>query len=126
MGLACHLAELIDDIRNMRSDASNLSITGGTEPSRGKGNRPVDRAKSDAQAWIDTLNRDFSNLRDAVSRRMGSLIEPVASRFSEHLLALAETRPALTVKCLDLDRQINALSGRISGASEAPDDESTQ
>jgi hypothetical protein len=121
MGLACHLAELFDDIRRLRTDPSALSITGDRPAPDDVKTLPRDRSSVDVQTWIDTLNRDLTNLRDAVSQSSAVLVDPVAARFSEHLLALAEARPSLTVKCLDLDRQINALSDRLSGDQEIAD-----
>jgi hypothetical protein len=123
-GLGCHLGELIDAIRC--SSAETIQITGVSPKKR---ERSADRSKAaapltidDTQFWIDSLNRDFANLRQAVADPTTALAAPVASKFTEHLLALAEARPSLRAKCLDLDRQLFDFVQRLGGEAEARDD----
>jgi hypothetical protein len=115
-GIGCRLAELIDELRHAGSservprhvrgfdDAATLSITAPNQ----------NEARAAAQDWIDTLNRDFANLRAAVAESGTALVEPVAARFTEHLLALAETHADLRARCLDLDRQVFEFAQRLS------------
>ena len=70
--------------------------------------------ETDARHWIDLLNRDFGNLRDAAADPASSLVEPVASDFGEHLLDLSDVWPALTDKCLDLERQLRTFARRLT------------
>lgn len=84
-GIGAHLAELTQDIKD----------AGGN------------------QEFIDSLNRDFGNLREAFSQPEAPLAEPVTDRFCESLQALADAQPKLWAKCNDLERQIRELTRRI-------------
>jgi hypothetical protein len=107
-GLGCHLAELIDSIRKGSTEAIQIVAPAGRSPGRGstRTKPPASPPIDDTQHWIDSLNRSFSNLRHAVADPGSALIKPIAARFTEDLLALAEVRPSLRAKCLDLDRQL--------------------
>ena len=93
-GLGAHLAELVVDLRT--SDGS--------------------------QNWIDSLNRDYGNLREAAADPSSSLVGPVVATFSEHLTDVAGFRPDLNAKCSDLERQINDFARRLSGEPVMDDD----
>ena len=82
-GLGGHLAELIADLREA-----------GDHPS-----------------LIDTLNRDFGNLREVLGQTASQefqegLLEPVLAKFSETLTRVAEGHPPLQAKCDDLISQL--------------------
>ena len=65
------------------------------------------RGQNDAQRWIDTLNRDFGNLRDAAADPSGPLIAPVTETFCGHLADVSGVRPDLDAKCADLARRLD-------------------
>ena len=84
-GIGGHLAELIADLRG-EADGHP------TEP--------------EAQQLIDTLNRDFGNLREVLQNSeptlAAALIDPVIDRFAESLSAVASARADLSAKCESL------------------------
>lgn len=71
----------------------------------------------DAAAVISGLNRDFANLRQAMSDGQTSLMEPVAARFSEHLDDLSGTQERLKPKCQETKEQLAAL---LRGFKQTP------
>ena len=89
-GVGVYLAELIEDLRRV----------------------------GQSRAWIESLNRDFENLRQATADPSHALLEPVFSKFGSDLIALSETQPALSVKCLDLQRHLAELEHSITQGRE--------
>jgi len=89
-GIGGHLAELIDDLRGEAAD-------------READGRP---SMPEVQRFIDTLNRDFSNLREVLQNSepalAAALIDPVIDRFGESLSAVASARADLSAKCESL------------------------
>jgi ABC-type transporter Mla subunit MlaD len=89
-GIGRHLAELIADLRG-EADG-----------------RPVDDSPTgpEIQRFIDTLNRDFGNLRevlqDSEPSLTAALIDPVIDRFTETLSAVASAHADLAAKCESL------------------------
>ena len=67
----------------------------------------------DSAATISGLNRDFANLRQAISDAQTSLIEPVAARFTEHLEDLSGTHEPLRLKCLETQQHLATLLRRL-------------
>jgi len=76
----------------------------------------------DSRHWIDLLNRDFGNLRDAVANPAGWLVSPVVTTFSDNLTALAEAHADLHAKCTDLERQLNDFVHRLDPDPTMDDD----
>jgi hypothetical protein len=62
------------------------------------------------QPWVESLNRHFGNLREAVGNPDGGLLEPVVERFCDELAAAAADHQALGEQCADLDRQVRQLA----------------
>jgi hypothetical protein len=84
-GLASHLAELTQDLKEAGARA----------------------------AAIEELNRCFGNVREVTSPPNSSLIEPVVERMSDALAAIGDEYPTLAVKCTDLARQIREFGERV-------------
>ena len=99
-GIGCHLAELIAELR---------IATEQTSP------------QSQAQQFIDILNRDFGNLREVLltsEPSLGaSLLHPVIDRFTESLAAVAVVRTDLAAKCESLT---NALARFLAPPAPKP------
>jgi hypothetical protein len=119
-GLGCHLAELVEDLRSGHAGNTPVRRPGSDETVQGRAaaSTAASSHTADFRFWIDTLNRDFANLRVAIAEPAGAMIEPVSSKFTEHLLSLAEARADLRAKCLDLDRQLFDFVRRLSGESD--------
>ena len=58
---------------------------------------------------VETLNRDFGNLCEAIRDRTTSLVEPIVERFCEDLSTIPDSRPELAAKCEDLKRQLDVI-----------------
>ena len=88
-GIGCHLAELIADLRIDTDPTSQ---------------------QSQAQQFIDELNRDFGNLREVLQNSEpslgASLLHPVIDRFTESLASVAVVRTDLTEKCESLTNSL--------------------
>jgi hypothetical protein len=109
-GIGGHLAELIADIRGEAD-------RGSTAP--------------EVQRFIDTLNRDFGNLREILQNSeptlAAALIDPVIDRFAESLSSVTSARPDLSAKCESLTGSLarflepdSANSASESGDSDFP------
>jgi hypothetical protein len=92
-GLGAHLAELTQDLKDAGAE----------------------------QCIIDTLNRDFGNLRDLIQNPAAELVDPVTGKMIEALATIAESYPVLADKCADLEKQLCAFAERLG--SSAFDDE---
>ena len=92
-GIGAHLAELIVDLREV----------------------------GDQQDWIDTLNDDFRDLREAVADPSASFVDPAVWRFSEHLANVSELG-RWSAKCQDLDRQLQDFARRLNGEPDVDDE----
>lgn len=78
------------------------------------------------QQFVDDLNRDFGNLRDAVQHPSFALVDPVVEKMCDTLVAASDAQPPLTAKCDDLERQLKDFARRLGGApleDEELDDE---
>jgi hypothetical protein len=91
-GVGCHLAEIIVRLRE-GSDRDSIS--------------------QETQSYIDTLNRDFGNLREILQSADTSLSEalvgPVMDQFAETLNQVATGRPKLEPHCEELADEIKKL-----------------
>jgi hypothetical protein len=100
-GIGCRLAEVITDLRG---DAEN---------------GPADL---EARQFIDQLNRDFGNVREVLQSSDESvaeaLIQPVLSRFTDTLAAVAAARVELAPKCESLT---TSLAKFLEPEPELPD-----
>lgn len=67
------------------------------------------------QQFVDDLNRDFGNLRDATENASLALIDPVVEKMCDTLVAVTDAHPALTPKCDDLERQLKDFAQRMIG-----------
>jgi len=86
-GLGAHLAELTQDLNDVRA----------------------------APDVVDQLLRAFGNVRDAVKTPASSLIEPIIDKMCELLARVADIHPALADKCADLERRFSTLAQRFMG-----------
>ncbi len=93
-GIGGHLAELDGDLKTSPETESSVAI----------------------------LNRQFGNLREAVSEPSAALVEPVVQRFCDELYVLTEVRPDLTEKCEDLERQLHHFATLLLGEGAGKDD----
>jgi hypothetical protein len=80
------------------------------------------KASPETEPLVQTLNRQFGNLRAAIGDPAPALVEPVVQRFCSELDSVAEARPDLGPKCADLERQLTELAAHLS-AEEDPDDD---
>ncbi len=80
------------------------------------------KASAFAAPLVQTLNRHFGNLRDALTDPSSSLVEPVVERFCEELDSVTEALPELAAKCADLQRQLNDFAARLSCEGSGSDD----
>ena len=76
------------------------------------------KASSDTAPLVESLNRQFGNLRTAVGDPSASLVEPVVERFCQELHTVAEARPELAAKCADLERQLREFAADASSEGE--------
>ena len=93
-GIGCHVAELAADLKVVRETA----------------------------ALAQTLSRCFGNFRCVLTEPSASLLEPVVDRFCQELAAVVESRPDLSAKCADLERQLRefAAAADINGKEDLP------
>lgn len=69
-----------------------------------------------ARPHLDSLNRDFSNLRETLRTAQAALIEPVMMSFHEHLEELGSQCPTLAKQCAELQSELlAALQRTLSG-----------
>jgi hypothetical protein len=69
-----------------------------------------------ARPHLDSLNRDFSNLRETLRTAQAALIEPVMMSFHEHLEELGAHCPPLARQCAGLQSELlAALQRSLSG-----------
>jgi len=107
-GLGCRLAELIASLR---------------------GSAERDATPPEVQAHIDSLNRNFGNLRELLRGDDPSLavalIDPVRDRFAEALQAVAAARDQLAPQCerlmAELERLLDEPPTEPTWESEGPD-----
>jgi hypothetical protein len=114
-GIGGHLAELIADLRGEAEG------------------RPVDDSQPgpEVQRFIDTLNRDFGNLREVLQNSEPSLaaalIDPVIEHFAESLSAVASARADLAAKCESLSASLaRFLDADSAEPTWEPDDSDAQ
>jgi hypothetical protein len=72
------------------------------------------RGAPDTKPLVETLNRDFGNLREAARRAIGGLVDPVVETFCEDLRRAAEARPDLALRIEDLESQLQSLAKRLN------------
>jgi hypothetical protein len=72
------------------------------------------------QTLIDKLNRDFDNLCRVAKDSTDALLNPVVEHFCITLREVAESRPGLSARCQDLERQLNDLSRRVEDEDQTP------
>ena len=78
------------------------------------------KTSPDTESSAALLNRQFGNLRAAISEPSAALVEPVVQRFCEELHSVSEVRPDLAEKCEDLERQLSQFATLLLEEDDLP------